>query len=227
MTRRHAAAHGPRARSTSSASSRHRRGVAAGLRARGAPGRPARGGAGAAAPGAGGAGRPGADAGAGAARPDRAAGRALAARAVRRLPGQPRPRRRRRAGAVRRAATRRWSTACGRIRLDMAGFTVFRDETTVDFTDADFFALVGPTGSGKSTVLDAICFALYGTVPRWGGARGSGQRARPVGDRGPGAAGLRVGRRPLRGHPGGAPRRQGQRQDRRRRAAADAAPAST
>ncbi|RKN49103.1 AAA family ATPase [Micromonospora endolithica] len=58
------------------------------------------------------------------------------------------------------------------IRLDLAGFTVFRDETTVDFTDADFFALVGPTGSGKSTVLDAICFALYGTVPRWGGTRG-------------------------------------------------------
>ncbi|WBB70212.1 SMC family ATPase [Micromonospora sp. WMMD812] len=58
------------------------------------------------------------------------------------------------------------------MRLDMAGFTVFRDDTTVDFTDADFFALVGPTGSGKSTVLDAICFALYGTVPRWGGARG-------------------------------------------------------
>jgi exonuclease SbcC len=54
----------------------------------------------------------------------------------------------------------------------MAGFTVFRDPTTVDFTDADYFALVGPTGSGKSTVLDAICFALYGTVPRWGGARG-------------------------------------------------------
>jgi exonuclease SbcC len=54
----------------------------------------------------------------------------------------------------------------------MAGFTVFRDETTVDFTDADYFALVGPTGSGKSTVLDGICFALYGTVPRWGGSRG-------------------------------------------------------
>ncbi|BBH64133.1 hypothetical protein ACTI_08180 [Actinoplanes sp. OR16] len=58
------------------------------------------------------------------------------------------------------------------LRLDMAGFTVFRDPTTVDFTDADYFVLVGPTGSGKSTVLDAICFALYGTVPRWGGARG-------------------------------------------------------
>jgi exonuclease SbcC len=61
----------------------------------------------------------------------------------------------------------------------MAGFTVFRDPTTVDFTDADYFALVGPTGSGKSTVLDAICFALYGTVPRWGGTRGIGNALAP------------------------------------------------
>src|ERR671928_194017 len=53
------------------------------------------------------------------------------------------------------------------LRLDMAGFTVFREETTVDFTDTDFFALVGPTGSGKSTILDAVCFALYGSVPRY------------------------------------------------------------
>lgn len=65
------------------------------------------------------------------------------------------------------------------IRLDMAGFTVFRDETTVDFTDADYFALVGPTGSGKSTVLDAIIFVLYGTVPRWGGSRGIGNALAP------------------------------------------------
>ncbi|MGK5678471.1 AAA family ATPase [Actinoplanes sp. URMC 104] len=65
------------------------------------------------------------------------------------------------------------------IRLDMAGFTVFRDETTVDFTDADYFAFVGPTGSGKSTVLDAITFALYGTVPRWGGTRGIGNALAP------------------------------------------------
>ncbi|MEU7873869.1 SMC family ATPase [Dactylosporangium sp. NPDC049140] len=57
------------------------------------------------------------------------------------------------------------------VRLDLDGFTVFREPTTVDFTDTDFFALVGPTGSGKSTVLDAICFALYGTVPRWGDRR--------------------------------------------------------
>ncbi|WFE27580.1 SMC family ATPase [Solwaraspora sp. WMMD791] len=65
------------------------------------------------------------------------------------------------------------------LRLDLAGFTVFREETTVDFTDADFFALVGPTGSGKSSILDAICFALYGQVPRWGSSRGIGSALAP------------------------------------------------
>ena len=54
------------------------------------------------------------------------------------------------------------------IMLDMHGFASFREAAHVDFTDADFFALVGPTGSGKSTVIDAMTFALYGSVPRWG-----------------------------------------------------------
>ena len=53
------------------------------------------------------------------------------------------------------------------VRLDVSGFGVFREPTTVDFEGVDFFALVGPTGSGKSTVIDAICFALYGSVPRY------------------------------------------------------------
>jgi exonuclease SbcC len=50
----------------------------------------------------------------------------------------------------------------------MENFGSFRQPATVDFADVDYFALVGPTGAGKSTVIDAICFALYGTVPRWG-----------------------------------------------------------
>src|SRR5438067_2378481 len=54
------------------------------------------------------------------------------------------------------------------LRLELAGFGAFRSPTELTFDDADFFALVGPTGSGKSTVLDAVCFALYGSVPRYG-----------------------------------------------------------
>jgi exonuclease SbcC len=54
------------------------------------------------------------------------------------------------------------------LRLEAQGFGAFREPTEVDFGDADLFALVGPTGSGKSTVIDAICFALYGSVPRYG-----------------------------------------------------------
>src|ERR687895_1803333 len=51
--------------------------------------------------------------------------------------------------------------------VHMENFGSFRRPTEIDFTETDYFALVGPTGAGKSTVIDAICFALYGTVPRW------------------------------------------------------------
>ena len=54
------------------------------------------------------------------------------------------------------------------IVLDMNGFACFREAAHVDFAGADFFVLVGPTGSGKSTVIDAMTFALFGSVPRWG-----------------------------------------------------------
>ena len=56
------------------------------------------------------------------------------------------------------------------VRLEMDGFASFRSHTVIDFEGADYFALTGPTGSGKSTVIDGIVFALYGTAPRWGGA---------------------------------------------------------
>ena len=54
------------------------------------------------------------------------------------------------------------------VRLDLEGFASFRDPATVDFSAADYFAFVGTTGSGKSTVIDAMTFALYGSAPRWG-----------------------------------------------------------
>ncbi|HEY6424469.1 MAG TPA: SMC family ATPase [Pseudonocardiaceae bacterium] len=53
------------------------------------------------------------------------------------------------------------------VMLEMHGFAAFREPATVDFRDVEYFALVGPTGSGKSTVIDAMTFALYGSVPRW------------------------------------------------------------
>ena len=41
----------------------------------------------------------------------------------------------------------------------------------VDFAGADLFALVGATGAGKSSLIDAMIFALYGSVPRYGDRR--------------------------------------------------------
>ncbi|WP_327085333.1 SMC family ATPase [Nonomuraea sp. NBC_01738] len=53
------------------------------------------------------------------------------------------------------------------LQLFLDGFGSYRSAVTLDFSDVDYFALVGPTGAGKSMIIDAICFALYGTVPRW------------------------------------------------------------
>lgn len=53
-------------------------------------------------------------------------------------------------------------------RLTLKGFGAFRNETHIDFSGVELFAVTGPTGSGKTTILDGICFALYGSVPRYG-----------------------------------------------------------
>ncbi|WP_225839126.1 AAA family ATPase [Streptomyces sp. NK08204] len=60
-------------------------------------------------------------------------------------------------------------------RLDITAFGPFGGSQTVDFdalSAAGLFLLHGPTGAGKTSVLDAVCYALYGTVP---GSRQSGQ----------------------------------------------------
>jgi exonuclease SbcC len=54
------------------------------------------------------------------------------------------------------------------VRLELKGFTSFRDDQAIDFDGLDLFAIAGPTGSGKSSILDAITYALYGSVDRVG-----------------------------------------------------------
>lgn len=58
-------------------------------------------------------------------------------------------------------------------RLELEGFGPFRHRQVVEFDAfaADgIFLIAGRTGAGKSSVLDGVCFALYGGVPRYEGA---------------------------------------------------------
>lgn len=51
------------------------------------------------------------------------------------------------------------------IRLEMCAFGPYAGQEIVDFGELkgrSFFLIHGPTGSGKTAILDAICFALYG-----------------------------------------------------------------
>lgn len=57
------------------------------------------------------------------------------------------------------------------LKLRFQNLNSLYDEWEIDFTaseiqDSGLFAITGPTGGGKSTILDAICLALYGQTPR-------------------------------------------------------------
>lgn len=55
------------------------------------------------------------------------------------------------------------------INLKIKGLNSFEEEQEIDFvalTRGGFFGIFGPTGSGKSTILDGITLALYGDVSR-------------------------------------------------------------
>ena len=54
------------------------------------------------------------------------------------------------------------------LHLEVRGFTSFREPVTLDFEGRRLFAITGPTGAGKSSLLDAMTWALYGQVPRVG-----------------------------------------------------------
>ncbi|WP_327298906.1 SMC family ATPase [Streptomyces sp. NBC_01197] len=63
--------------------------------------------------------------------------------------------------------------------LRIAAFGPFAARQEVDFdslSEAGLFLLHGPTGAGKTSVLDAVCYALYGAVP--GARQGPGNTLR-------------------------------------------------
>lgn len=53
------------------------------------------------------------------------------------------------------------------IKLTMTAFGSYRDTETIDFSmleDRRLFVISGNTGAGKTSIFDAICFAIYGTA---------------------------------------------------------------
>ncbi|WP_199245280.1 AAA family ATPase [[Phormidium] sp. ETS-05] len=54
------------------------------------------------------------------------------------------------------------------LELSLEGFTSFRSPQQVDFSQMDLFVITGPTGAGKSSILEAMTYALYGKTTRCG-----------------------------------------------------------
>ena len=53
------------------------------------------------------------------------------------------------------------------LELTVEGFRSYRGRATFDWRDRRLVGVVGPIGSGKSSILDAMTFALYGKTPTY------------------------------------------------------------
>ena len=70
------------------------------------------------------------------------------------------------------------------LRLETYNLASLEGKNTIDFEsgilgESNIFCIVGPTGSGKSTILDAICLPLYGRAPRYT-PKGKGKRDKKI-----------------------------------------------
>ena len=51
------------------------------------------------------------------------------------------------------------------LELTLQGFRSYREPTTFAWRERSLVGIVGPIGSGKSTILDGVAFALFGKTP--------------------------------------------------------------
>jgi DNA repair protein SbcC/Rad50 len=58
------------------------------------------------------------------------------------------------------------------VRLSLENFTSFKEPATLEFDALDLFVIHGATGAGKSSLLDALTYALFGEIPRAQGRGG-------------------------------------------------------
>ncbi|MGL5356728.1 MAG: AAA family ATPase, partial [Cetobacterium sp.] len=66
------------------------------------------------------------------------------------------------------------------IKLEITGLQSFSEKQTINFdelTSMGLFGIFGETGSGKSTILDAIIFSIFDQIPRTMGSNGKNIRS--------------------------------------------------
>ena len=56
------------------------------------------------------------------------------------------------------------------VSLTFSGLRSYRGQATIDFSSLDLFAVIGDTGAGKSTIIEALSLVLYGDKT-WSGGR--------------------------------------------------------
>ena len=65
------------------------------------------------------------------------------------------------------------------LKLHIAGFLSYRQPVELDFTGFDLACISGQNGAGKSSLLDAITWVLFGEARKQGRVAGSTCNPRP------------------------------------------------